>query len=86
MTGVLLAVPPADFVLHNSLFPGGALPQRDHQRRAVRGLRRLQLLVPQGLRLHACTRGGARLAFWFWTLAGFIHHVRPPLLCWGWRA
>ncbi len=51
MTGVLLAVPPADFVLHNSPVPGGALPQRDHRRRAVRRLRGLHLLVPQGVRL-----------------------------------
>ena len=31
--------------------PGRALPQRDHRRRAVRLLRRLQLLVPEGVRL-----------------------------------
>ena len=51
MTGVLLAVPPADFVLHNSLFLvahfhnviiGGVL---------FGAVRRLQLLVPQGVRL-----------------------------------
>ena len=53
MTGVLLAVPPADFVLHNSAVPGRALPQRHHRRRAVRRLRRLHLLVPQGVRLQA---------------------------------
>ena len=53
MTGVLLAVPPADFVLHNSLFLvahfhnviiGGVL---------VRRVCRLHLLVPQGVRLQA---------------------------------
>ena len=51
LTGVLLAVPPADFVLHNSLFLVahfhnviiGACP--------VRRFRRLHLLVPQGVRL-----------------------------------
>ena len=31
--------------------PGGALPQRHHRRRAVRRVRRLHLLVPQGVRL-----------------------------------
>ena len=64
MTGVLLAVPPADFVLHNSLFPGGALPQRHHRRRAVRRLRRLHLLVPEGVRLptaRGARQGGVRL-------------------------
>ena len=53
MTGVLLAVPPADFVLHNSLFlvahfhnviVGGVL---------FGGVRRLHLLVSQGVRLPA---------------------------------
>ena len=53
MTGVLLAVPPADFVLHNSLFLvahfhnviiGGVL---------FGALRRLHLLVPEGVRLPA---------------------------------
>jgi len=53
MTGVLLAVPPADFQLHNSLFLvahfhnviiGGNRVRRDGG---------LQLLVPEGLRLHA---------------------------------
>ena len=53
MTGVLLAVPPADFVLHNSLFLvahfhnviiGGVLFG------AFAGLR---ILVPEGLRLQA---------------------------------
>ena len=33
--------------------PGRALPQRHHRRRPVRSFRRLHLLVPQGLRLHA---------------------------------
>ena len=33
--------------------PGRPLPQRHHRRRAVRRLRRLHLLVPQGVRLHA---------------------------------
>ena len=53
MTGVLMAVPPADFQLHNSLFLiahfhnviiGGVGVRRDGW---------LQLLVPQGLRLQA---------------------------------
>ena len=33
--------------------PGRALPQRHHRRRAVRRLRRLHLLVPEGVRLQA---------------------------------
>jgi cytochrome o ubiquinol oxidase subunit 1 len=36
MTGVLLAVPPADFVAAQQPFPGRALPQRHHRRCAVR--------------------------------------------------
>ncbi len=53
MTGVLLAVPPADFVLHNSLFLIA------HFHNVIIGgvvfamFRRHQLLVPQGLRLQA---------------------------------
>ena len=33
--------------------PGRAFPQRHHRRRRVRRVRRLHLLVPQGVRLHA---------------------------------
>ncbi len=53
MTGVLLAVPPADFVLHNSLFLIA------HFHNVIIGgvvfgaVRRHHLLVPQGVRLQA---------------------------------
>ena len=53
MTGVLLAIPPADFVLHNSLFLVA------HFHNVIIGgvvfgpIRRHSLLVPQGLRLQA---------------------------------
>ncbi len=53
MTGVLLANPGIDFQVHNTLFPGGAFPQHDHPRRAVRHVRGGAVLVPQGLRLPA---------------------------------
>ncbi len=74
MTGVLLAVPPADFVLHNSLFLiahfhnviiGGVLF----------GMRRHQLLVPQGVRLPARSVLG-QVSFWFWVI-GFYFAFMP---------
>ena len=58
LTGVLLAVPPADFVLHNSLFLVAHFHNVIDRRRAVRGLRGLYLLVPQGVRLQAARRAG----------------------------
>ncbi len=58
MTGVLMAVPPADFVLHNSLFPGGALPQCHYRRRAVWRVRGLHLLVSESVRLPPARRAG----------------------------
>ena len=66
MTGVLLAVPPADFVLHNSLFLVAHFHNVDHRRRAVRRLRRLHLLVPQGVRLQARRARSGKAAFWCW--------------------
>ena len=60
MTGVLLAVPPADFVLHNSLFLvahfhnviiGGVL---------FGAFAGYDVLVPEGVRLPAARRAGAR--------------------------
>jgi cytochrome o ubiquinol oxidase subunit 1 len=71
MTGVLLAVPPADFVLHNSLFLvahfhnviiGGVVFGADG---------RLQLLVPQGVRLHA-RRTLGQGAFWCWFIGFYL--------------
>jgi cytochrome o ubiquinol oxidase subunit 1 len=47
MTGVLLAVPPADFVLHNSLFL--VAHSTSSSGGAVRRVRRLHLLVPEGV-------------------------------------
>ena len=53
MTGVLLAIPPADFVLHNSLFLIA------HFHNVIIGgvvfgaMAGIQLLVPEGVRLHA---------------------------------
>ena len=51
MTGVLLAVPPADFLLHNSLFLVAHFHNVIIGGDPVRRFRRLYLLVPQGLRL-----------------------------------
>ncbi len=53
MTGVILAIPPLDFVFQQHAVPRRALPQHADPRLAVRLLRRLWLLVPQGDRLHA---------------------------------
>ena len=53
MTGVLLAVPPADFLLHNSLFLVAHFHNVIIGGVAVRRHGRLQLLVPQGVRLQA---------------------------------
>ena len=53
MTGVLMAVPPADFQLHNSLFLVA------HFHNVIIGgvvfgvMAGYQLLVPEGVRLHA---------------------------------
>jgi hypothetical protein len=70
----VLVVPPADFVLHNSLFLI-AHSQRDHRRRAVRhGCR--DLLVP-GLWLQA-QRSWGKCSFWF---HGFYFCMAP--LCWA---
>jgi cytochrome o ubiquinol oxidase subunit I len=71
MTGVLLAVPPADFVLHNSLFLvahfhnviiGGVL---------FGAFAGYEYWFPKafGFRLH---EGLGRWAFWFWTLGFYV--------------
>ncbi len=52
MTGVLLAVPPADFVLHNSLFLVAHFHNVIIGAVAVRRHGRLQLLVSEGVRVH----------------------------------
>ena len=53
MTGVLLAVPPADFVLHNSMFLVAHFHNVIIGGVRVRHVRRHHLLVPQGVRLQA---------------------------------
>ena len=50
-SGVLLSIPSADYVLHNSLFLIASFPQYDYPRCAVRLICRLLLLVPKGRRL-----------------------------------
>ncbi len=75
MTGVLLAVPPADFMLHNSPVPGGAFPQRHHRRHVLRHDGRHRLLVAQGLRLQARPFWG-KMSFWFWVV-GFYFAFMP---------
>ena len=60
MTGVLLAIPGADFVLHNSLFLIA------HFHNVIIGgvvfgyIAGFDLLVPEGVRLHAATKAWAR--------------------------
>ena len=51
MTGVLLAVPPVDFLMHNTTFLVAHFHNMIIPGRAVRLPRRLHVLVPQGLRL-----------------------------------
>ena len=75
MTGVLLAVPPADFLLHNSLFLVAHFHNVIIGGVAVRRHGRLQLLVPQGVRLHA-RRALGKAAFWCW-LIGFYLAFMP---------
>ena len=77
MTGVLLAVPPADFVLHNSLFLVA------HFHNVIIGgvlfwfVRRVHVLVPQGVRVSAARRAGQGR---FLVLAGrVLHGVHAPL-------
>ena len=51
MTGVLMAVPPADFVLHNSAVPRRAFSQRHHRRRRCSAVSPvIHVLVPESLR------------------------------------
>jgi cytochrome o ubiquinol oxidase subunit 1 len=53
MTGVLLAVPPADFVLHNSLFLVAHFHNVIIGAVVFGAMAGLLLLVPQGVRVHA---------------------------------
>jgi cytochrome o ubiquinol oxidase subunit 1 len=79
LTGVLLAVPPADFLVHK-LVPRRAFPQRHHQRRGVRRVRRLHLLVSQGLRFPAARGLGQGRVL---ALAGGLHPGLGARLCAG---
>ena len=74
MTGVLLAVPPADFLVHNSMFLVA------HFHNVIVGgvvfgaLRRARVLVPQGLRLPAARGlGQGRLLVRLHRLLGDLH-------------
>jgi cytochrome o ubiquinol oxidase subunit 1 len=76
MTGVLLAVPGADFVLHNSLFLIA------HFHNVIIGgvlfgmFRRHELLVPEGVRLQAERAFWGKASFWCW-LVGFYVAFMP---------
>ena len=63
MTGMLLAVPPADFVLHNNLFPDRPLPQRDRGGVVFAIFCRHQLLVFPKPSATSSTTWGVR-SFW----------------------
>ena len=71
MTGVLLAVPPADFVLHNSLFLVAHFHNVIIGGVRVRRLRRLRVLVSEGVRLPPA-RGLGKAAFWFWIVGFYV--------------
>ncbi len=60
MTGVLPADPACRFPAAQQPVSGRPFPQRGHRRRAVRHVRGLQLLVPQGVRLQLDERWGRR--------------------------
>ena len=61
--------------------PGGALPQRDHRGDAVRPVRRLHLLVPQGVRLQAARGAGqGRLLV---LVRGLLPGLHAALACWA---
>ena len=53
VSGVLLALPPADFLMHNSTFLCRAFSRRTDSKRVVRLFRRSALMVPQSLRFQA---------------------------------
>jgi len=64
MTGMLLAVPPADFELHTASSSLAHFHNGYHQRRGVRGLRRRRFTGSEGLRfrLHG---GWGKAVFWW---------------------
>src|SRR4030095_10780401 len=71
MTGVLLAVPPADFVLHNSLFLVAHFHHVIIGRRLFGALAGHEYWFPKavGFRLH---EGLGKAAFWFWTIGFYV--------------
>ncbi len=73
MTGVLMAVPPADFVLHNSLFLVAHFHNVIIGGCAVRCDRGLHLLVSESVRFQAATKGlGRKPSFWFWLIGFYV--------------
>ncbi len=79
VTGVLLAVPPADFVVAREPLPSSPLPQRHHRRGAVRRVRRLLLLVSESVWLPAA-RGAWQsgvLVLAHWLLPRLHAALRP---------
>jgi cytochrome o ubiquinol oxidase subunit 1 len=79
MTGVLLAIPPADFLMHNTTFLVAHFHNMIIRRRAVRLPRGLHVLVPQGLRLQARSRLGLD-AFWCWQIGFYLAFMPLYLL------
>ena len=75
MAGVLLAVPPADYVLHNSLFLIAHFHTMLIPGCAVRLFRRLCLLVSQGHRLSAWTKSGANGHSGAWLIGFYLAFV-----------
>ena len=64
--------------------PGRAFPQRDHRRRAVRRLRRLHLLVPEGVRLQpARGTGQSRVLVLVHRLLRRLHAALRPWPAWA---
>ena len=74
VTGVVLANAGVDRVLQETYYVDRALPLRDGDRRGVRDLRRLVLLVPENVRLHV-QRDHRQAA-----LLGDVHRRQRPVL------
>ena len=72
MTGVLLAVPGADFVLHNSLFLVA------HFHNVIIGgvlfgyVAGMTYWFPKVVRLHACNEAWGKVAFWCWLIGFYV--------------
>jgi cytochrome o ubiquinol oxidase subunit 1 len=59
--------------------PDRPLPQRDHRRRAVRPVRRHQLLVAEDVRLQAGPFWGV-YSFWLWSIGFWVAFMPPYIL------